>query len=154
MADRIFLDTSVLLEALIQVRRGTAAQRIWSAIADQRLTGTLTAWHCCLEFYAVATRLPGEVRLSPADCLHLMEHEIVERLEIRDLPARSRRGFLGAVADETLAGGRIYDAQIGEVARLAGATIVATQNRRHFTSLLRHGVRVLAAEELAEVGPL
>ena len=31
----------------------------------------------------------------------------------------------------------------------AGAQLVATENRRHFTSLLRHGIRVLVSVELA-----
>jgi tetratricopeptide (TPR) repeat protein len=36
-----------------------------------------------------------------------------------------------------------------EVARAAGARTVVTENRRHFTSLLRHGITVLTAEEFA-----
>jgi len=47
------------------------------------------------------------------------------------------------------AGGRIYDAHSAEVARLAGAQIVVTENRRHFIPLLRHGIRVLVSAELA-----
>ena len=109
----------------------------------------MTAWHCCLEFYSVATRLPEEFRVSPADCLRLVDEEILRRLEVRDLPARSRLPLLRSAAAEGVAGGRVYDAHIGEIARLAGASVVVTQNRRHFTSLLRHGVRVLTAEEHA-----
>jgi predicted nucleic acid-binding protein len=153
-ADRIFLDTSVLVDGLVELRRATASQRLWTAITQERLAGALTAWHCCLEFYSVLTRLPEEFRLSAGNCLRLVEEEIVPRLEIADLPPRSRLPFLRTAAAERIAGGRIYDAHIGEVARLAGATIVATQNRRHFTSLLRHGVRVLTAEELAELSAL
>jgi predicted nucleic acid-binding protein len=144
-----FLDTSVLLEGLIELRRDSAALRLWRAIASGRLTGVSTAWHCCLEFYSVATRLPEEFRLSPQDAMTLLEEEVLFRLEIRDLPARSRGPLLRAAAAEGVAGGRIYDAHIGDIARLAGATTVVTQNRRHFTPLLRHGVRVLTAEEFA-----
>jgi predicted nucleic acid-binding protein len=146
----VFLDTSILLEGLIELRARSPAQAIWTAIAKARLPRAMTAWHCCLEFYSVATRLPEEFRLSPADCLRLVEEEILARLDVRDLPARSRLPLLRAVAAEGLAGGRIYDAHIGEIARLAGARIVVTQNRRHFTSLLRHGVRVLTAGEHAQ----
>jgi hypothetical protein len=53
-------------------------------------------------------------------------------------------------AGEGTKGGRIYDARIAEIARLAGARLVATENRRHFTSLLRHGIRVLVSAELAQ----
>jgi hypothetical protein len=33
--------------------------------------------------------------------------------------------------------------------RLAGASVVVTDNRRHFTGFLRSGVRVLSTEEFA-----
>jgi predicted nucleic acid-binding protein len=54
----------------------------------------------------------------------------------------------GSLAADSILGGRIYDAHIGEVARSAGARSLVTDNRRHFTSLLRHGVRVLTSREL------
>jgi predicted nucleic acid-binding protein len=41
-----------------------------------------------------------------------------------------------------VSGGRIYDAHIAEVARAAGATVIVTDNRRHFLSALRYGIRV------------
>ena len=43
----------------------------------------------------------------------------------------------------------MYDAHIAEIARLAGAQTVVTDNRRHFTSLLPTGVRVMGSEEFA-----
>ncbi len=46
-------------------------------------------------------------------------------------------------------GGRVYDAHIAEIARLSGVKVVVTDNRRHFLSLARHGIRVLGAEEFA-----
>jgi predicted nucleic acid-binding protein len=142
----VFLDTSILLQGLIELRRESAAIKIWRAIATERLTGA-TAWHCCLEFYSVSTRLPEEFRLPPKDALALLEEEVLARLDIRDLPVRSRLPLLRAAAAERIAGGRIYDGHIGEIARTAGAQVVVTQNRRHFTPLLRHGVRVLTADE-------
>jgi hypothetical protein len=145
----VFLDTSVLLEGLIGLHTGGASQRVWNAIAAGSHPPALTAWHCCLEFYSVATRLPEEYRLPPADCLRLLEEEVLARLAIHDLPARARKPLLQSVAAEAIGGGRVYDAHIGEVARLAGASIIVTQNRRHFSTLLRHGIRVLTAEEHA-----
>jgi len=41
-----------------------------------------------------------------------------------------------------MGGGRIYDAHILEVARAAGAEVVVTDNRRHFLTALRYGMRV------------
>src|SRR6185503_6087790 len=101
-----------------------------------------TAWHCCLECFSVATRLPPEFRLSPVDALRLMEEEVFGRMAVHDLPPDDRIGFLKAAARDGTAGGRIYDAHIAEVARAARATVIVTDNRRHFVAALRHGIRV------------
>lgn len=110
----------------------------------------MTAWPCCLEFYSVTTRLPEEYRLEPEVALRLLREEIFARFSIHDLPSELREEFLVSTVGEGTAGGRIYDAHIAEIARQAGARLVATENRRHFTSLLRHGIRVLVSAELAE----
>jgi hypothetical protein len=49
---------------------------------------------------------------------------------------------LRAAAADGVAGGRVYDAHIADVARAAGARVVVTDNRRHFMAALRHGLRV------------
>lgn len=144
-----FFDTSVLLAGLIDFGESARpAQRVFDAIADGRIPHPHTAWHCCLEFYAVSTRLPEEFRLSPADSWRLMEEELMARFRIHQLPGRAAKSFLEAAASEQVVGGRIYDTHIAEIARLSGSRVVVTDNRRHFTSLLRHGIRVLTAEEL------
>ena len=53
------------------------------------------------------------------------------------------------MAQDGIAGGRVYDAHIAEVARAAGAQVIVTDNRRHFLAALRHGIRVETAEEFA-----
>jgi predicted nucleic acid-binding protein len=146
----VFLDTSVLLAGLIDFGPANAhAQRVMDAIAEGRIRRLQTGWHCCLEFYAVSTRLPPELRLAPADALRLIETEILTRFELRELPLKDTLTFLRSSAREGIAGGRIYDAHIAEIARLAGARTVVTDNRRHFISLMRHGIRVMSTEEFA-----
>jgi predicted nucleic acid-binding protein len=138
-----FLDTSVLLAGLVDFGPQSApAQLVMHAVAEKDVTGAATAWHCCLEFFSVSTRLPPEFRVSPADAVHLLESEVFGRLSIFDLPAGGRLGMLKAAAHDMTAGGRIYDAHIAEVARAAGAAVVVTDNRRHFLAALRHGMRV------------
>lgn len=61
---------------------------------------------------------------------------------IHDLPAAGRLPMLRAAADDGVAGGRIYDAHIAEIARAASADVVVTDNRRHFLAALRYGLRV------------
>ena len=151
LESRAFFDTSVLLSGLIEMgETPMPAGAIMDAIADRRIARALTTWHCVLEFYAVATRLPGGLKLEPSVAGQLVREEILDRFEICDLPAEARPGFLNAIVRERVAGGRVYDAHIAEAARLAGAELVVTDNRRHFVGLLRYGIRVLTAAEFAD----
>jgi predicted nucleic acid-binding protein len=142
-AARVFLDTSVLLAGLVDFGPQSApAQSLLHAIAEKQVVDASTAWHCCLEFFSVSTRLPPEFRLTPADAAQLVEQEIFGRLAVHDLPAGERLDLVKSAARDGTAGGRIYDAHIAEVARAAGAAVVITDNRRHFIASLRHGLRV------------
>lgn len=146
----VFFDTSVLLAGTIDMGDASRAPfRLLDAVAEGEIERPLTAWHCCLELYSVATRLPAEYRLRPEVALQVVKDEVVERFEVHGLPDASREPFLTSLAADGVVGGRIYDAHIGEIARLAGSRTVVTDNRRHFTSLLRHGVAVLTSSELA-----
>lgn len=137
-----FLDTSVLLAGLIDFGPQSApAQSLMHAVAERRLSAA-TAWHCCLEFFSVATRLPPEFRVAPPDAVTLLREEVFARMTVHDLPAAHRVSMFQAAARDAIAGGRIYDAHIAEVARAAGATVVVTDNRRHFLSALRFDMRV------------
>lgn len=146
-----FFDTSVLIAGSIDLGSSSHhALSLMDAVAEGRIEHPLTAWHCCLEFYSVTTRLPEEYRLEPEVARRLLREEICARFSVHDLPAELREGFLNSAVGEGTAGGRIYDAHIAEIARQAGARLVVTENRRHFTSLLRHGIRVLVSQELVD----
>ena len=139
----VFLDTSVLLAGLVDFGPQSApAQMLLHAVAEKKVAAPATAWHCCLEFFSVATRLPPEYRLAPSDAAQLVEEEVFGRMDVHDLPAPHRLSMLKAAAKDGASGGRVYDAHIAEVARHAGAEVVVTDNRRHFISALRYGLRV------------
>jgi predicted nucleic acid-binding protein len=143
MAIGVFLDTSVLLAGLVDFGPQSApAQSLLHAVAEKQIAGVGTAWHCCLEFFSVSTRLPPEFRLMPSDAAHLLEVEVFGRMSVHDLPASDRLAMLQAAAEDRIAGGRIYDSHIAEVARTAGAAVIVTDNRRHFMAALRHAIRV------------
>ena len=138
----IFVDTSVLVAGLIDFGPQSApAHTLLHAVAERKVTAA-TAWHCCLEFYSVATRLPVEYRLAASDACRLVEEEILARMPVHDLPASDRLPMLRAAATDGVTGGRLYDAHIAEIARSARAAIIVTDNRRHFLGALRHGIRV------------
>ena len=139
----IFLDTSVLVAGLIDFGPQSArAHSLLHAVAEKTVAPAATAWHCCLEFYSVSTRLPVEYRLAPGDAARLVDEEIFARMSVHDLPATERLPLLRAAAHDAIGGGRIYDAHIAEVARAAKASVIVTDNRRHFLAALRYGIRV------------
>lgn len=139
----VFLDTSVLVAGLVDLGpQSGPAQSLLHAVAERTVQPVGTAWHCCLEFYSVATRLPPEFRLTPADAVLLLEQEVLGRMTVRDLPAADRLPLLKLAAEDRTAGGRIYDAHIAETARATGAKVIVTDNRRHFLGVLRHAIRV------------
>jgi len=144
----VFLDTSVLLAGMVDFGPQSApAQSIFHAVAEHKIESPGTAWHCCLEFYSVATHLPPEFRLTPDDAWVLLRDEVFARLSVRDLPADERGALFASSARDRIAGGRIYDAHIAEVARCAGAQVIVTDNRRHFLAALRYGLRVETPSE-------
>ena len=144
----VFLDTSVLLAGLIDFGPQSApAQSVFHEIAERRVADTSTAWHCCLEFFSVSTRLPPEFRLTASDAFTLIDEEIFGRMAIHDLPPTDRRSALIAAARDGIVGGRIYDAHIAEVARAAHARVIVTDNRRHFLTALRYDMRVQTPAE-------
>ena len=148
MAVNVFLDTSVLLAGLIDLGpQSGPAQSILHGVAEKTISSPATAWHCCLEFFSVATRLPAEFRLTASDAAHLLNEEVFARMTVHDLPPSDRTAMLRLLADDNIGGGRIYDVHIAEVARAAGARVVITDNRRHFLSALRHDLRVETPSE-------
>ena len=151
MAVEVFFDTSVLLAGLIDFGPQSApAQSLLHAVAEKKIPSTATSWHCCLEFYSLSTRLPPEFRLPAADAARLMDEEIIARMAVHDLPSADRAAMLRLLADDGITGGRVYDVYIAEVARAAGAGIIITDNRRHFLSALRHGLRVETPAEFLQ----
>ena len=148
MVNRLFLDTSILVGGVIDFGASSEhPMEIFDRIACQSLPEVCTAWHCCLEFYSVVTRLPEEFRLDPTTARILLEEEILPRMRIGDLPAEERMSFLHHVARKEIRGGRIYDAHIGTVAMKMKATILVTENKKHFTDLPDPSCTVLSAKE-------
>src|SRR5690606_23283380 len=126
-----FFDTSILLAGLIDFGRSSKVPiEIFNRLAEGAYPEACTAWHCCLEFYSVATRLPDEYRLDPTLAKTLLEQEIWARLTIDTLPAEKRADFLNQLIDYNIQGGRIYDAHIGWVAIHLNASVFVTENKK------------------------
>lgn len=145
----VFFDTSVLVAGTVNLGlRSRAPFRLLDAVAEGKLEEPATAWHCCLELYSVITRLPEEYRVRPKEAARVLREEILPRFAVRALPPDARDPLLALATAERVSGGRLYDLHIAEVARRTEAKRVVTDNRRHFTSLMPHGIPVLTSEEL------
>lgn len=143
----LFFDTSVLVAGIVGFRRDPqAAERLMDAVADGRIRHPLTAWHCCLEFFAVVTRVPIEFRVSPEDAKTLVEEEILARFKVHQLPPDELEAFFPSALEEQVVGARIYDLHLASVARVAGAAAIVTDNPGHFRSF-DGGTRVLTSDE-------
>ncbi len=146
----VFLDTSVLVAGMVDLGEGSRAPfAVLDAVAEGAIERPATAWHCCLEFFSVTTRLPEEYRLEPGVALRFVEEEIFGRFAVHGLAAAARERFFRRAVAAGIGGGAVYDAHIAEIARTSGARAVVTENRRHFARLLGDGTRVVTAAELA-----
>ncbi len=85
-----------------------------------------------VEAYAVLTRLPAPHRISPADAWTLVETNFIELATVVTLSGAAYTRLLRRLAHEDIAGGRTYDAVIGECARQGRADTLLTFNQRHF----------------------
>jgi len=145
---RPFLDTSILVGGMIDFGPSSKfPMKILDRIAEQQIRDATTAWHCCLEFYSVCTRLPEEYRLAPQTAREFVIEEIMGRLGIRTLDAGGREDFFIDSARLHIRGGRIYDHHIGSIALNGNASVIITENKKHFAPFEHKGLPVLSAEE-------
>lgn len=144
----LFFDTSVLVAGIVRFRESPdAAQRLMDAVVQGRIQQPLTAWHCCLEFFSVVTRVPVEFRVEVEEAVRLVKEEIFARFRVRQLPAGKLEEFLESALEERVSGARIYDFHLVTVARTSGASTIVTDNPKHFRPTDGE-IRVLTSEEL------
>ena len=130
------LDTSVAVPLLVRTHRAHAAVVRWWDGRDVALSG-----HALAETYSVLTRLPGDVRLAPADAARLLDERFVEPLLLGPGVARRLPDVLGRLG---IAGGAVYDALVALAAAEHGADL-ATRDARAKATYETVGVRVILA---------
>ncbi|WP_269523496.1 type II toxin-antitoxin system VapC family toxin [Coraliomargarita parva] len=142
-----FLDTSILIGGLIDFGpQSESSIEMLDRLAEGSIPKAFTAWHCCLEFYSVTTRLPEEYRLTPELAAELVHKEIFDRMQVVGVQAPSANLLIEA-AKQPVSGGRIYDFHIGRVALDAKASVIVTENKKHFLNFLKRGLPVCTAKE-------
>jgi predicted nucleic acid-binding protein len=115
------VDTSVAVPLLVQTHTAhTAVVRWWDG-REIALSG-----HALAETYSVLTRLPGDVRLAPADAARLIAERFVEPLILESDATRRLPDVLSRLG---IAGGAVYDALVALAALEHGASL-ATRDAR------------------------
>jgi predicted nucleic acid-binding protein len=142
----IALDTSVIVAGLLSWhgRHEAARQNLEAVLAVDEVVLPV---HVLLESYSVMTRLLAPHRLAPADAAELLEGTFRRPSRLAGIPANEMWGLVRALADRGVAGGAVYDAEILECARRAGATKVLALNPRHFERVATEEIEVSSPDE-------
>ncbi len=130
----IALDTSVAVPLLVQTHGAHDTVVRWWGGREVTLSG-----HAAVETRSVLTRLPGDLRLAPADAARLLEERFAPTLLLQPDTARRLPQELGA---RGVAGGAVYDALVALAAAEHGAQL-ATRDGRARTTYEAIGVRVV-----------
>jgi toxin FitB len=115
------VDTSVAIPLLVATHDAHAAVVRWWDGRDVALCG-----HALAETYSVLTRLPGDLRLAPADAARLLAERFAPPLLLGPETAARLPDVLGRLG---IAGGAVYDALVGLAAAEHGARL-ATRDIR------------------------
>ncbi len=130
------LDTSVAVPLLVRRHAAHAVVVRWWAGRPVALCG-----HAVAETYSVLTRLPGDLRLDPADAAHLIGLRFGPPLMLDAETARTLPDVLGRLG---IAGGAVSDALVGLAAVTHGAEL-ATRDTRARSTYEAVGARTVLA---------
>lgn len=128
------LDTSVAIPLLVATHTAHTAVTDWWSGREVALSG-----HALAETYSVLTRLPGDLRLAPADAARLLDERFTEPLLLGPDVARRLPHVLGELG---VAGGAVYDALVALAAVEHGADL-ATRDARAKATYDMVGARVM-----------
>ena len=115
------VDTSLAIPLLVASHTSHAEVVHWWGGRPLVLCG-----HALNETYSVLTRLPGDLRVLPADAAALIEARFEPPVSVPTDAAAAAPRFL---ADRGIAGGAVYDALVGWAAAEAGL-VLATRDGR------------------------
>jgi len=126
----------VAIPLLVATHTAHDAVRRWWNGQEVALSG-----HALAETYSVLTRLPGDLRLAPADAARLLAERFVEPFLLGADTARRLPDVLGRLG---IAGGAVYDALVALPALERDAAL-ATRDARARATYDTVGVRVIVA---------
>ena len=129
---RLLLDTSVLVAAMVEAHPMHASALPWLRRAKEKLDTGLAAAHSIAELYAILTTLPVRPRIVPAIAYELINHDVLDILEVVSLSAEDYIAVIKRLSELGISGGATYDALILQAAAKAGADQIVTLNESDF----------------------
>ena len=132
---KLFLDTSVLIPALVQKHDFHAPS---FALLERVQAGTdegFVSAHSLAEMYSVLTALPSPFRHAPEQALLSIEENVVKYFKISALTGNDYTVLIREAALAGVRGGTIYDAVLLKSALKAGVDRIYTFNLKHFQNI-------------------
>lgn len=131
---KIGIDSSVIVAAVHANHPHHALATNWlvQSLKDHHL---VVCHHSILESYAVLTRLPGELRVTPSEARDLLTATVQANMSVAGFQADSIWTMIESLAMSSVVGGHSYDAFIIEVLHSCAVEAVATFNPAHFSNL-------------------
>ena len=136
MTSAVAVDTSVAVPLLVRTHTAHEAVVRWWNGRELALCG-----HAVAETFAVLTRLPGDVRLTPGDAAWLLDERFPRRLALSTAASGGLPDVLGRLG---IAGGAVYDAMVALAAAEHGA-VLATRDARARATYEAVGIDVTIA---------
>ncbi len=125
MSAVIAIDTSVAIPLLVQTHSAHGAVVAWWQRRAVALSG-----HAAVETYSVLTRLPGDLRLTPADAARLLSSRFATPLGLKPRDAARLPDVLASFG---IAGGAVYDAIVALAAAENGCVLATRDGRARLT---------------------
>ena len=134
-------DSSVIVAALVSwhERHKPAAAAVETALARKSLIIPAPA---LVDAYSILTRLPAQHRLAHADAYHLLRSSF-GAARLAGLATRDTWSLLRRWSVAPIGGSDVYDVQVVEAARAAGAKTLLTFRRREIEKLGVSGIEVV-----------
>ena len=117
---------------MVEAHPAHATALPWLQRAKDGVYTGLVAAHSLAELYAILTTLPIHPPIQPSVARQLIEHDVLDILEVVSLSAEDYKAVIEHLSTLGIVGGATYDALILHAALKANADQVVTLNDKDF----------------------
>ncbi len=136
-----FLDTNLVVAASVEDHeRHERALQLLERVLSGKDVG-FTSAHALAEAYAVMTRFPKPLRLSPQAAATILEENFVQKFEVVTLTPKEYRELIARAGQAGWVGGLLYDALHVACAVKAGVERLYSWNARHLQTVAPEAFR-------------